>query len=104
MTETNPTTIFLTSEPESASVRIYQCQKRWEELKSSGRVNVRYCDHCRQKVHRVVDADGFERAVARAQCVMVAGLDPVDKSQKLYVGKPGGVSYAVYAALPVQDD
>jgi hypothetical protein len=42
--------------------------------------------------------------MARAQCVMVAGLDPADESQTLYVGQPGGVSYAGYAALPVQDD
>jgi hypothetical protein len=104
MTDANPTTIFLTNTPESASVRIYQCQRPWKELQASGRADVRFCDHCHQKVHRVVDADGFDRAVARAQCVMVAGFDPADKSRKLYVGQPAGVSYAAYASLPVQED
>jgi hypothetical protein len=104
MTETNPTTIVLTTTQKSASVRIYQCQKPWEELQASGRADVRFCDHCHQKVHRVLDVDGFERAVTRAQCVMVAGFDPADKSRKLYVGQPGGVGHKVYASLPGKDD
>ena len=104
MTDASPTTIFLTNTPESASVRIHKCQKPWAELQASGCADVRFCDQCHQKVHRVLDADGFDRAVARAQCVMVAGFEPADKSRKLYVGQPGGVGYEVYASLPVQDD
>ena len=104
MTYANPTTIFLTNTPESASVRIYQCQRPWEELQVSGRADVRFCDYCHQEVHRVVDADGFDRAVAHVQCVMVAGFDPAHKSQKFYVGQPGVVAYEVQASLPVQED
>lgn len=104
MTETKPTTISLTNTPESAAVRIYQCQKKWDELHSSGRADVRFCDHCRQDVHRVVDVDGFERAVAQRQCVMVAGFDHADKTAKLFVGQPGAASYEVNALLPVLDD
>jgi hypothetical protein len=104
LTDASPTPIFLTNTPESASVRIYQCQRSWKELQASERADVRFCDHCHQNVHRVLDVDGFERAVARAQCVMVAGFDSADKSRKLYVGQPGGVGCGVYASLPVQDD
>lgn len=104
MTETNPTTIFLTNTPASAAVRIYQCQKHWEELQASGRADVRFCDHCHQEVHRVVDADGFERAVAQGRCVMVAGYDHAALTTKSFVGQPGAVSYEADALLPVQDD
>ncbi len=104
MTETKPTTVFMSSAPESAAVRIYQCQEHWEELQASGRADVRFCDHCQQEVHRVVDVDGFERAVAQGQCVMVAGFDHADGTAKLFVGQPGAASYEVDALLPVQDD
>jgi len=104
MTETKPTTIFLGTTPESAVVRIDLCQKQWDELQFSGRADVRFCDHCRQEEHRVVDVDGFERAVAQGQCVMVAGFDHADVTTKLFVGQPGAVSYEADAALPVQED
>ena len=104
MTETKPTTIFLTNTPESPAVRINQCQKQWDELPASGRADMRFCDHCHQEVHRVVDVDGFERAVAQGQCVMVAGFDHADGTAILFVGQPGGVSYGVDALQPVQGD
>ena len=104
MTETKPTTIFLTNTPESAAVRIYQCQKQWDELQASGRADVRFCDHCQQEVHRVADVDGFERAVAQGQCVLVAGYDHGDATLKLFVGQPGAASYEADAMLPVQED
>jgi hypothetical protein len=104
MTETKPITISLTNTPESAAVRIYQCQKQWDEFQASGRADVRFCDHCQQEVHRVVDVDGFKHAVAQGQCVMVAGYDHADATPKLFVGQPGAVSYEVDALLPVRDD
>jgi hypothetical protein len=104
MTDTNPTTIFLTNTPVSAAVQIYQCQKQWDELRSSARADVRFCDHCHHAVHQVVDVDGFVRSVSQGQCVMVAGFDHADKSQKLFVGQPGAASFEMYALLPVQDN
>ena len=104
MTETRLTTIHLDSTAESESVQIYQCQKQWDELQSSGCADLRFCDHCRQDVHRVVDVDGFERAVAQGQCVMVAGFDHADGTAKFFVGQPGAASYELNALLPVQDD
>lgn len=104
MTETKPTTIFLTNTPDSAAVKIYQCQKQWDELLASGHADVRFCDHCQQEVHRVVDVDGFKHAVAQGQCVMVAGYDHVDATPKLFVGQPGAVSSGVDALQPVQGD
>jgi hypothetical protein len=88
----------------SAAVRIYQCQKQWDELQSSSRADVRFCDHCRQEVHRVVDVDGFERAVAQVQCVMVAGYDHAALTTKSFVCQPGAVIYEADAVIPVHED
>jgi hypothetical protein len=104
MTDTNPTTIYLTNTPVSAAVQIYQCPKQWDELRSSARADVRFCDHCHHEVHQVVDVDGFERSVAQGQCLMVAGFDQPGKSQKLFVGQPGAASFEMYALLLVQDN
>ena len=104
MTETKPTTIFLTNTPETAAVRIYQCQKPWDGLQATDHADVRFCDHCHHEVHRLVDADGFERAVAQGRCVMLAGFDHAEGTAKLFVGQPGAASYEVDALLPVQDD
>lgn len=104
MTETKPITIFLGSSPESAAVRIHQCQQQWDELQFSSRPDVRFCDHCQRDVHRVVDVDGFDRAVANGQCVMVAGFDPVEAVRQMFVGQAGALSYEVNAARPPLED
>ena len=104
MTDKKPTTVLLSGTPEKAAIQIYQCQKQWDELNTTGAAEVRFCDHCRQEVHRVVDIDGIERAVAQGWCVMVAGNGGANKSGNLFVGQPREISYGVSAMLPVQDD
>lgn len=64
MTETKATVVFLDSAHNRPVVRVYQCQKQWDDLQPSGDEGVRFCDHCQQAVHQVVDAYGFQRAVA----------------------------------------
>jgi hypothetical protein len=103
MTQTTPT-IFLTNTIESAGVRIFQCQKQWDELQASGRADVRLCDHCHQEVHRVVDSDGFQRAMAQGQCVMMTGYETDAVTRKVFVGQPGAASYETDTARPVQGD
>ena len=98
MTETKSTSVVLGTTPDSAVVRIYRCQKRWDELPPASWVDVRFCDHCRQEVHRVVDVDGFERAMAQVQRVMVAGFPHAETTTKWVVGQPGGSTYATTAS------
>lgn len=95
MTETKATIVFLEGAHNGATVRVYQCQKQWDELQLSGHEDVRFCGHCRQAVHRVVDVDGFQRAVAQGQCVMVTGFDDTDAAKKMFVGKSDVKSYEV---------
>jgi hypothetical protein len=98
MTKTKATIVFLDAAHDGATVRVYQCQRQWGELQLSGHEGVRFCDDCRQAVHRVIDVDGFRRAVAQDQCVMVAGFDETDAAKKMFVGKSDVNSYQVDAA------
>lgn len=100
MAEAKPTCIFLGSSCEGDSVPIYQCQKQWDELQETAQWDERFCDHCRQTVHRVVDVEGFQRAEALGQCVMVAGYEHGATSATLFVGKPGSASHSVTGGLP----
>ena len=100
MTATQATEVFLDGVKNGPIVRVYRCQRRWDELQSSGHEDVRFCDHCRRTVHRVVDVDGFQRAVAQRQCVMVAGYADTDQAETSFVGKADAKSYVVETARP----
>lgn len=100
MTDTKPTAFLLSDEPNASPVQVYQCQKRWDELQTSGQEDVRHCDSCKQSVYRVIDVQGFQRAVAHGRCVMIEGRDVVRGAQAIALGKPGSVNYRVTAAEP----
>ncbi len=93
MTDIEPTTFLLGNEPNANPVQVYQCQKRWDELQISGHGDVRYCDSCKQSVHRVIDIYCFERAVADGRCVMIQGRSVVGGEQVIIVGEPGTAPY-----------
>ncbi len=93
MTGTKATNVFLNSAHDGATVRVYQCQKQWDELQISGHDDVRYCDSCKQSVHRVIDIHCFERAVAHGRCVMIHGRNAVGGEQVVIVGEPGAAPY-----------
>lgn len=100
MTATQATEVFLDGAQNGPIVRVYRCQRQWDELQSSGHDAVRFCDQCRRTVHRVVDVDGFQRAVAQRQCVMVAGYADTDQTENWFVGKADATSYVVETARP----
>ena len=87
MPDPSPTNLELPGKIATSQVRVYQCQKRWGDLEASGHADVRYCDSCKQTVHRVVDVEGFQRAVAQSRCVMVQGRDADDGTPAYIVGK-----------------
>ncbi len=103
MTETKATVVFLDSARNGPVVRVFHCQKPWDDLQPSGDKSVRFCDHCRQEVHQVVDADGFQRAVAQGQCVMVAGYADTESTEKMFVGRADVKSYEVDTSKPKTD-
>ena len=98
MTDTKPTTFLLGNEPNANLVQVYQCQKRWDELQTSGHDDVRYCDNCKQSVHRVIDVQGFQRAVAHGRCVMIQGRSVVGGEQAQVVGEAGAAHYELFTA------
>ena len=93
MTDTKPTTFLLGNEPNASPVQVYQCQKSWDELQTSSHEDVRYCDSCKQSVHRVIDVQGFQRAVAHGRCVMIEGRSVVGGEQAQVVGEAGSAHY-----------
>lgn len=103
MTETKATVVFLDSARNGPVVRVFQCQKSWDDLQPSGDEGVRFCDQCQQAVHQVVDADGSQRAVAQGQCVMVAGYADTESTGKMFVGRADAKSYEVDTAKPKTD-
>ena len=104
MTAMKSTTVLLGTTPNIAVVRIYRCQKQWDESQPASSVDARFCDHCRQEVHRVFDVDGFERAMAQGQCVMVAGYPHAETTTKCFVGQPDLSAYEMTASKLVFED
>ena len=98
MTDTKPTTFLLVNEPDASPVQVYQCQKRWDDLQTSDHDDVRYCDNCKQSVHRVIDVQGFQRAVAHGRCVMIEGRRVVGGEQAQFVGEAGAAHYELFTA------
>ncbi len=98
MTDTKPTTFLLVNEPDASPVQVYQCQKRWGDLQTSDHDDVRYCDSCKQSVHRVIDVQGFQRAVAHGRCVMIEGRSVVGGEQAQVVGEAGAAHYELFTA------
>ena len=98
MTDLKPTVIYLGGKPDGGPVQVYQCQKRWDELQTSGHDDVRYCESCKQSVHRVIDVQGFQRAVAHGRCVMIQGRSVVGGEQAYVVGRAGAAHYELFTA------
>lgn len=95
MVESQTTKIYLNLEPGASPVHVFQCQKSWDQLRASDSGNERLCDHCNQTVVRVVDADGFQHAVAGSRCVMVVGFSDKSDEPKHFVGQTSESSYQV---------
>ena len=98
MTESKPTVIFLGGKPDGGLVQVYQCQKRWDDLQTSDHDDVRYCGSCKQSVHRVIDVQGFQRAVAQGRCAMIEGRSVVGGEQAQVVGEPGAAHCGLFTA------
>ena len=93
MTDTKPTTFLLGNEPDASVVQVYRCQKNWDDLQTSGHDGERYCNNCKQAVHRVIDVQGFQRAMAHGRCVMIVGRSVAGGEQAQVVGEAGAVPY-----------
>jgi hypothetical protein len=83
-----------------ASRLVYECPRAWGDLGQTALAGVRYCDHCKQHVHRVVDAAGLNRSIAAGQCVLID-----IPGEPLMMGRPrgteGGDKYDVTTEYPL---
>ena len=69
------------------------CKMTWDSLDETDQVGVRHCRGCKTLVHRVLDRDGLEAAVAANLCIAV------QEGERLFAGKPEGYEYETGAPL-----
>ena len=69
--DTVPTVISLDGQPadDRRVAAVYRCKLQLADLTETGDPDIKFCDHCQQKVFKVVDFDGFEKAVAAKGCI-----------------------------------
>lgn len=71
MLDTKPTPIHINGQPESDKrvVAVYRCRLKIDELGATDHPDVKFCDYCQQKVFKVDDFDGIQKAIASKGCV-----------------------------------
>lgn len=69
--DTTPTAITLNGQAadDGRVAAVYRCRVPMDELQATDHPDIKYCDKCKQKVFKVNDFDGFEKAVASRGCV-----------------------------------
>jgi hypothetical protein len=85
---------------------VYRCRLQLDELKATDHADIKFCEQCKQKVFRVVDFEGFEKAVAAKGCVW----GPVDirapeglAKERLFVGGAGFTYESTRSRLTWED-
>jgi hypothetical protein len=66
-----PTRIELNGQPADGKriAAVYQCHLQFDELHDTDHPEIKHCDRCNQRVVKVTDFDGLERAIAPRGCV-----------------------------------
>lgn len=69
--DTTPTAIVLNGQAadDTRVAAVYRCRLQPEQLKTTDHPDIKFCDQCKQKVFKITDFDGFEKAVASKGCV-----------------------------------
>jgi hypothetical protein len=60
-----------TAESDGATVQMFRCKKRWEELGETSHSGVRFCGECSRSVFRARDLDGYLQLAASDKCTFV---------------------------------
>lgn len=80
--------IPLGSEPRIRNCRFkYECDMHWNDLKETGRPNVRFCETCSKDVHFVRNRVDLALAIQKGLCVCVPH-DIFDKQEKSQLRTP----------------
>lgn len=101
-----PTSIRIAGTPvdDDRVAAVYRCHRQLVELQDTDNLDVKYCDTCRQKVFRVQDFDGLERAIASRGCVWgpIDMAFPKKDSERCFLGGPA-IEYAGASLLSWDD-
>lgn len=88
--DTKPTSISLDGQAadDKRVAAVYRCRLAVADLQETDHPDIKFCEQCKQKVFKVVDFDGFEKAVASKGCVWgPAQFQPVG-SADMFLGGP----------------
>ena len=67
-----------------------------EKLTATDDPDIKYCKQCKQKVFKVIDFDGFEKAVAAKGCVWGLGAPGGTAPARYFVGS----AESIYEVMP----
>lgn len=69
--DTTPTAITLNGKAadDGRVAAVCRCRLQLDQLAATDDPDIKFCEQCKQKVFRVVDYDGFEKAVASKGCI-----------------------------------
>lgn len=69
--DTTPTEIVLSGQPAANGqvAAVYRCRQQLDKLVATDHPEIKFCGGCQQRVFKVIDFDGFDRAIASKGCV-----------------------------------
>lgn len=106
--DTTPTAIALNGQAadDRRVAAVYRCRLQLDLLTATDDPDIKFCEQCKQKVFKVIDFDGFEKAVAAKGCVWgpvdiraPAGMAP----ERLFLGG-AGLTYEYTRSALTWDD
>ena len=106
--DTTPTAITLDGQPadDRRVAAVYRCRLQLDQLTATDDPDIKFCEQCKQKVFKVIDFDGFEKAVASKGCIWAA-VDAdgpaIDAPRMLIVGATDDTYRSATTKLPRDD-
>lgn len=99
--DTTPTAI--TFDGQAADDRrvaaVYRCRLQLDQLTATGDPDIKFCEQCKQKVFKVIDFDGFEKAVAAKGCVWGLRASGGTAPARCFVGSAESIYEVTPSAL-----
>ena len=93
--DTKPTSITLDGQPadDRRVAAVYRCRLQLDQLAATDDPDIKFC---KQKVFKVIDSDGFEKAVAAKGCVWGLGASGDTAPASCFVGS----AESIYEVMP----
>ena len=97
--DTTPTAITLNGQAadDRRVAAVYRCRLQLDQLTATDDPDIKFCEQCKQKVFKVIDFDGLEKAVAAKGCVWGLGAPGGAAPDRYFVGS----AESIYEVTPV---